>query len=161
LNLANLGNVTESGGEPMNNLECKHQETSSERFCRQCGAPVNFLSSSKLSLKDPDELVGNGIGAVFVGDGFFMVGVILSATQTSVSSLLWLLLLIPAFFFFGKGFTDVFQAQQIRRRIKRSALDELSNESLPSGSVVDVFKRTISGDHRLPTVTERTTRDLK
>jgi hypothetical protein len=145
----------------MNNLECKHQETSVERFCRQCGAPVKSLALSKLSSKDPDELVGNGIGAVFVGDGFFMVGVILSATQTPVSSLLWLLLLIPAFFFFGKGFTDVFQAQQIRRRIKQAALEDQSNESLPPGSIVDALKRTISGELRLPSVTERTTRDLK
>ncbi len=82
-------------------------------------------------------------------------------TQTAVSSLLWLLLLIPAFFFFGKGFTDVFQAQQIRRRIKQAALDDQSNESLPPGSIVDALKRTISGELRLPSVTERTTRDLK
>ena len=145
----------------MNSLECKHQETSVERFCRQCGAPVNPSMDRSLTAKDPDELVGNGIGAVFVGDGFFMVGVILSATQTAVSSLLWLLLLIPAFFFFGKGFTDVFHAQQIRRRIKQAALDDQSNESLPPGSLVDAIKRTISGELRLPSVTERTTRDLK
>ena len=147
----------------MNNLECKHQETSVERFCRQCGAPVNSSMAQRgaLASKDPDELVGNGIGAVFVGDGFFMVGIILSATQTPVSSLLWLLLLIPAFFFFGKGFTDVFQAQQIRRRIRRAALDDQSNEQVPAGSVVDVLRRTISGELRLPSVTERTTRDLK
>lgn len=145
----------------MKNLECKHQETSVERFCRQCGAPVRSSTSHKLISKDPDELVGNGIAAVFVGDGFFMVGVILSATQTAVSSLLWLLLLIPAFIFFGKGFTDVFQAQQIRRRIKQAALNQQSNESLPSGSVVEVLKRTVSGGLSLPSVTERTTRDLK
>ena len=146
----------------MNNLECKHQDTSVERFCRQCGAPVKSLTANKLSVKDPDELVGNGIGSVFVGDGFFMVGVILSATQTPVSSLLWLLLLIPAFFFFGKGFTDVFQAQQIRRRRKQGLLAEQANESLPSASIVDALKRTtMSGELRLPSVTERTTRDLK
>ena len=115
----------------MNNLECKHQETSVERFCRQCGAPVNSSAVVRnVTLKDPDELVGNGIGAVFVGDGFFMVGVILSATQTPVSGLLWLLLLIPAFFFFGKGFTDVFHARQIRRRIKQAELNEQSSDSL-------------------------------
>ena len=145
----------------MNNLECKHRETSVERFCRQCGAQITVADPGKMTSKDPDELVGNGIGAIFVGDGFFMVGVILSATQTPVSSLLWLLLLIPAFFFFGKGFTHVFQAQQIRRKIKQAALDDQSNESLPPGSIVDALKRTISGELRLPSVTERTTRDLK
>ena len=144
----------------MQNLECRHQESSAERFCRQCGAPINPSTQHKLSSKDPDELTGNGIGAVFVGDGFFIVGVILSATQTPVSSLLWLLLLIPAFFFFGKGFSDVLQARQIRRRIKEAALNDGSTESLPPASVVDVLKKTLSGELTLPSVTERTTRDL-
>ena len=139
----------------MQNLECRHQESSAERFCRQCGAAISFSTQNKLSRKDPDELTGNGIGAVFVGDGFFMVGIILSATQTPVSSLLWLLLLIPAFFFFGKGFSDLLQAGQIRR--KQGALN---SESLSPGVVVDVLKRTISGELILPSVTERTTRDL-
>ncbi len=145
----------------MKNLDCKHPEPGLERFCRRCGAPVNPSTQNNLSLKDPDELTGNGIGAVFVGDGLLIVGVILSATQTPVSSLLWLLLLIPAFFFFGKGFSDVLQARQIHRRIKQAALNDGSTESLSPGSVVDVLKKTISGELILPSVTERTTRDLK
>ena len=144
----------------MQNLECRHQESSAERFCRQCGAPINPSTQHNLSSKDPDELASNGIGAIFVGDGFFIVGVILSATQTPVSNLLWLLLLIPAFFFFGKGFSDVLQAQQIRRRIKQAALNNASTESLSPTSVVDVLKKTLSGELALPSVTERTTRDL-
>jgi len=144
----------------MHNLESKHPEPNVERFCRQCGAAISSSTQNKLSRKDPDELTGNGIGAVFVGDGFFMVGIILSATQTPVSSLLWLLLLIPAFFFFGKGFSDVLQAQQIRRRIKQAALNDASTESLSPASVVDVLKKTLSGELALPSVTERTTRDL-
>ena len=144
----------------MQSLECRHQESSAERFCRQCGAPINPSTQHNLSSKDPDELAGNGLGAIFVGDGFFIVGVILSATQTPVSNLLWLLLLIPAFFFFGKGFSDVLQAQQIRRRIKQAALNNASTESLSPASVVDVLKKTLSGKLALPSVTERTTRDL-
>ena len=145
----------------MQSLECRHQESSAERFCRQCGAPINPSTQHNLSSKDPDELAGNGLGAIFVGDGFFIVGVILSATQTPVSNLLWLLLLIPAFFFFGKGFSDVLQAQQIRRRIKQAAaLNDASTESLSPASVVDVLKKTLSGELALSSVTERTTRDL-
>jgi hypothetical protein len=144
----------------MQNLECRHQESSAERFCRQCGAPINPSTQHNLSSKDPDELAGNGIGAVFVGDGFFLVAVILSATQSPVSSLLWLLLLIPAFFFFGKGFSDVLQAQQIRRRIKQAALNDVATDSLSPASVVDTLKKTLSGELALPSVTERTTRDL-
>ena len=68
--------------------------------------------------------------------------------------------LIPAFFFFGKGFSDVLQAQQIRRRIKQAALNNASTESLSPASVVDVLKKTLSGELALPSVTERTTRDL-
>ena len=144
----------------MQNLECRHQESSAERFCRQCGAPINPSTQHNLSSKDPDELASNGIGAVFVGDGFFLVSVILSATQSPVSSLLWLLLLIPAFFFFGKGFSDVLQAQQIRRRIKQAALNDASTDSLSPAAVVDVLKKTLSGELALSSVTERTTRDL-
>src|SRR5262245_34958699 len=84
---------------------CGYSAGRHERFCRQCGTLVanlelvagdsdkNLISAS---LKDPDELTGNGIGKVIVGDGFLMVAVFLSVTNSAISSLLWLLLLIPA-----------------------------------------------------------------
>jgi hypothetical protein len=109
--------------------------------------------------KDPDELTGNGVASVFVGDGFFMVAVILSATHTSISSLLWLLLLIPAFFFFGKGFRDVWQARQIRSRLKES---ERSSFELESGSSLFASIKTASGELVSgSSITERTTRQLE
>ena len=113
---------------------------------------------------DPDELTSRGIGQVIVGDGFFMVAAILSATQSSVSSLLWLFLLIPAFFFFGKGFADVLHARQIRRRNRAPELDKGSKTfELPPGAAgaIESFKKPISGELALvPSVTERTTRNL-
>ena len=147
-------------------LKPEHTGSESTRFCRTCGTRIEASAASwpiHPSSKDPDELTGNGIGAVFVGDGLLMVAVILSATQTSVSSLLWLLLLIPAFFFFGKGFGDVLQARQIRRRIKQHA----SNQEIPlleSGQATAraILNRTISGELvSAPSVTERTTRSLE
>ena len=152
-------------------------------FCRLCG---NELENSSLKpvtqhlpreknvdrglieakSKDPDELTGNGIGSVIVGDGFFMVAIILSVTDSAVSSLLWLFLLIPAFYCFGKGLADVVHARQIRRRQKQNenALTEAAKVSaLPpaSVSVLDIFKKSISGElTAVPSVTERTTRDL-
>ncbi len=127
------------------------------RFCRKCGADSEALrvagnhslqrgddeTISKPSYKDPDELTGNGIGSVIIGDGFFMVAVLLSATQAPVSSLLWLLLLIPAFFFFGKGFADVLHAKQIRRRLKLQELDGASAQSdlpPPRASISELIK---------------------
>jgi hypothetical protein len=103
--------------------------------------------------KDPDELTGTGIASVFIGDGFFMVAVILSATESSVSSLLWLFLLIPAFFFFGKGFADIFQARQIRRRLKQN--------ELAAAPTAGVFKNYASGDLIPSSITDRTTRQLR
>jgi hypothetical protein len=113
---------------------------------------------SNVPPKDPDELTGNGIGSVIVGDGFFMVAVILSVTSSPIQSLLWLLLLIPAFFFFGKGFADVLHARQIRRRL---ANQPGSTQSLTAASIVDGLHESISGELALPSVTERTTRNLK
>ena len=151
--------------------KCGNHGDEGEKFCRKCGIDLEnaSLASMKHSLlqrknigegltwsgsKDPDELIGNGIGSVFVGDGFFMVAVILSAADSAVSSLLWLFLLIPAFFFFGKGFADIFHAKQIRRRMKQTELD--------AGPRIDVFKSLASGDLiTTPSVTERTTRQLK
>lgn len=151
--------------------KCGIQGDEGEKFCRKCGTDLEnasvasvkktFLQKksigeglTKASSKDPDELTGNGIGSVIVGDGFFMVAVMLSATHSSVSSLLWLFLLIPAFFFFGKGFADVFHARQIRRRMKQNELD--------AAPIIDVFKNHASGDLiPAPSVTERTTRQLK
>ncbi len=95
------------------------------------------------SYKDPDELIGNGIGSVIIGDGFFMVAVLLSATNAPVSSLLWLLLLIPAFFCFGKGFADVLHAKQIRRRLKLQELDsDCAKADLPPprASIAELIK---------------------
>ena len=143
--------------------KCGNQNAEGEKFCRKCGTDLktSHASVKQDSPKDPDELIGNGIGSVIVGDGFFMVAVLLSAMQSSVNSPLWLFLLIPAFFFFGRGFADVFQARQIRRRQK--ALTQSAMGQLPPARVsfVDTIKRQASGDLApLPSVTERTTRNL-
>ena len=149
----------------MPSLKQRHPGTELERFCRKCGSRIEPSVAgrpSNLSAKDPDELTGNGIGAVIVGDGFMMVAVILSATTTSVSSLLWLLLLIPAFIFFGKGLAEVLLARQIRRRIKQAALDHADQIPSTIGKTVgDFLERSISGElATVPSVTERTTRNL-
>jgi hypothetical protein len=118
----------------------------------------------QVTAKDPDELTGRGIGRVIIGDGFFMVAVILSATSTAVSSLLWLFLLIPAFYFFGTGFADVLYAKQLRRRGRDLELPETAPAdelAPPSTSVYEVIKKTISGELApVSGVTERTTREL-
>jgi hypothetical protein len=157
---------------------CGNAGDDAERFCRKCGTDLGnvLLAPGKQAVlkkksvlerfstsRDPDELTANGIGGVIMGDGFLMVAVILGATHTSISSLLWLLLLIPAFFFFGKGFADVLHARQIQRRLK--ALDaKPTTAELPPGraSVIDAFKKYTSGELiNTPSVTERTTRQLK
>jgi len=158
---------------------CGTENLKGLNFCRSCGVEleVTELTPVKRSrlvrqrlrkplieiTNDPDELVGNGIASVFIGDGFLMVGVILSATSSPVSSLLWLLLLIPAFFFFGKGFADVLHSQQLRRREKQQQLVEAQQLSAiePRGSIIEVIRRKSDELVALPGVTERTTRDLK
>lgn len=152
---------------------CGTQVDQAERFCRKCGTTLTTRAASselvqlgavrndkRIVLKDPDEMTGNGIGSVIVGDGFLMVAVILSATHTSISSLLWLLLLIPAFFFFGKGFADVLHAKQIRRRMTQDALNSESKAPELTSTPSFEFLKSISAE-LLPSVTERTTRELK
>jgi hypothetical protein len=156
---------------------CGTENLKGLNFCRSCGVEleVTELTHGKRSravrqrlktplfeaTNDPDELVGNGIASVFIGDGFLMVGVILSATSSPVSSLLWLLLLIPAFFFFGKGFRDVLHSQQIRRKQKHLDTPQPPNALAPPGSLIEAIKKTSDELVSLPSVTERTTRDLK
>jgi hypothetical protein len=115
--------------------------------------------------KDPDSLTSNGIASVIIGDGFFMVAVILAATNSAFSSMLWLFLLIPAFFFFGKGFADVLHARQIRRRQKQSELSAaVQSPELQTGrpSAIEIFEKVISRELTpVPSVTDRTTRNLK
>lgn len=161
--------------------KCGNQNNADIYFCRQCGnnleraenitnrnltlMNIRNESLTTIQTKDPDELTGKGVSNVIIGDGFFMVAVILSATHSPVSSLLWLILLIPAFFFFGKGFTDVFRARQIRRRIKKEELKSaLKNAELPPASVsfVETIKKHTSGELLpVPSVTDNTTRELK
>lgn len=152
--------------------KCGNPNERDLHFCRQCGAHLHqaLLAENaaglarKTETKDPDELTGKGIGNVIIGDGFFMVAILLSVIQSSVSSLFWLILLIPAFFFFGKGFADVLHARQIRRRNKQNELNAAVIASeLPPASVsfVSQIKKHISGElSPIPSVTERTTRDL-
>ena len=142
---------------------CNARSEGSERFCRKCGANLSAVSVvggvkvldqnanadagvATAAQKDPDELTGTGVASFFIGDGFFFVAIFLSVLESSVQSWLWLLLLIPAFFFFGKGFSDVWQARQIRRRLK---LNELAAAPEPDELL------------SMPSVTERTTRQLK
>ena len=140
--------------------QCGKQNNEGERFCRSCGKgfesslslpssqnPVPTRRGESLPTtwvsKDPDELTGNGIGSVIMGDGFLMAAVFLSVTHSSISSLLWLLLLIPAFFFFGKGFADVLHAKQIRRRLKKDQMQSAAQaEELPPprATVLDIIK---------------------
>ena len=160
--------------------KCGNQIDEGVNFCRGCGADLGLaliprlrrsLSVSKgvdeglreSQSKDPDELTASGIASVIIGDGFFMAAVLLSATHGSFSSTLWLLLLIPAFFFFGKGFADVLHARQIQRRRKQEELKDAAKVSElppPRVSFIDAIKMHTSGELVPPTVTERTTRDL-
>jgi len=92
-------------------------------------------------------MTANGVGSVIVGDGFFIIAVILSATHSSISSLLWLLLLIPAFYCFGRGLTDIIHAKQIRQRRKQSELSaDASAEPPPRASVADFIRSYTSAD---------------
>ena len=156
--------------------KCGNQNGEGINFCRQCGVDLesaammslkknDFENLTKIKSKDPDELSGKGVGNVIIGDGFFMVSVILSATHSSISSLLWLFLLIPAFYFFGKGFADVFQARQIRRRKKNEELNsvpKIAELPPPSISFVETIRKHTSGELvPAPSVTERTTRNLE
>ena len=152
---------------------CGQANGEAERFCRKCGndlpalsiTPVELRSEALTKTKDPDALTSNGIASVIIGDGFFMVAVILAATNSAVGSMLWLFLLIPAFFFFGKGFADVLHARQIRRRsCEKELTDAPQTPELPAStfSAIETFGKVISGELTLvPSVTERTTRELR
>ena len=162
--------------------KCGKANSEGERFCRSCGTGLPELSLTTVersmerhqraddaistkAAKDPDELTGKGVGSVIIGDGFLMVAVILAASNSAVSSMLWLFLLIPAFFFFGKGFADVLHAKQIRRRQKQNERKSASSTvELPPGrpSAIEAFEKVVSGELLpIPSVTERTTRNLK
>ncbi len=149
-------------------------------YCRTCGADletvplapaVNSLREAKAGAltgkgaqsEDPDELTASGIGSFIVGDGFFITGVILSVTHTSISSVLWLLLLIPAFFCFGRGLRDVLLAKQIRQRRKQEELKAAPPAELPPrhATVADIIGRHASGELlRAPKPSKRTTGEL-
>lgn len=154
--------------------KCGNRNDGAITFCRTCGTeleraspvPVKRNLPAEAQAKDPDELTAGGIGSVIVGDGFFMVAVILSASNSSVGGLLWLFLLIPAFYFFGRGLADVLHARQIRRRQKGqgglNAAPEIAELPPQRVTVGDIFRKTISGElSPVTSVAERTTRDLK
>ena len=157
--------------------KCGSHSDEGVSFCRKCGAGLESTSLTRggessppesagnrdlrrAHAADPDELTAAGVGNVIVGDGFFITAVILSATHTSISSLLWLLLLIPAFYCFGRGLTDVLHAKQIRRSRKQCELSGAAQAELPPprASVADIIRSHTSGE--LLRVTKRTTGGL-
>jgi hypothetical protein len=157
--------------------KCGNQ-SAGERFCRKCGTDLERVLAPSIghhpqqrpiaeaASADADELIGSGLASLFMGDGFFFVGVLLSFMDSSVKSLLWLLLLIPAFFFFGKGVANVFKARQIRRRLKENELGAsamTTAELPPSGATVAGVLRSYNSDELAssPSVTEHTTRQLQ
>jgi hypothetical protein len=162
--------------------KCGNQNSEVTNYCRKCGAEVEdaLLAHVKQSTmekkgtvknqtisrpQDPDELTAAGIANVIIGDGFFMVAVLLSAIESSVSSQLWLLLLIPAFIFFGRGFADVLHSRQLRRREKQDEIEGLAKRGElqpPRSAIIEATKSRRSGELiALPSVTEGTTRDLR
>lgn len=160
--------------------KCGSRSGEGVSFCRKCGAGLEGASLaraedrwprkrdgggvlSRTQAGDPDEMNANGVGSVIVGDGFFIIAVLLSATHSSISSLLWLLLLIPAFYCFGRGFTDIVHAKQIQRRQKQSELSAAPAAELPPprASVADFIRSHTSADLLpLPRPTKRTTGEL-
>jgi|SRR5215207_9957463 len=159
--------------------KCGSRSGEGVSFCRKCGAGLEGVSLaraedgrprkrdggvlSKSQADDPDEMTAGGVGSVIVGDGFFIIAVILSATHSSISSLLWLLLLIPAFYCFGRGLTDILHARQIRQRRKQSELHAAPAAELPPprASVADFIRSHTSADLLpLPRPTRRTTGEL-
>jgi len=159
--------------------KCGSHSVDGVSFCRKCGEVLEGASLARAgdgrprkrdgvglgrtSAGDPDEMTAGGVGSVVVGDGFFIIAVILSATHSSISSLLWLLLLIPAFYCFGRGLTDILHAKQIRQRRKRSELSAAPPAELPPprASVVDFIRSHTSADLLpLPRPNARTTGDL-
>ena len=150
--------------------KCGLENETAVSFCRRCGFDLQLssLTSARLQERwltlpsnDPDELTSSGIGSVIMGDGFLIVAIILSASESAISSLIWLFLLIPGFFFFGRGAANVLKASQIRKRLKslpRIGLSDQAGEPISAG---DTFGKLASG--KLPkahSVTERTTREL-
>lgn len=161
--------------------KCGKEQDAPAKFCRKCGhdldhgalisTPPDSLRAAQTPRKmaavrtaDPDELIGDGIGGVIMGDGFFITAIILGFMPSSVSSPLWLLLLIPAFLFFGKGFANVLQAKQIRRRQKQQELVASSAQVAlppPQVSFIEALAQTVSGDLRgTLQPSEKTTRHL-
>jgi hypothetical protein len=160
--------------------KCGSNSDEGVSFCRKCGAGLEGMSLARggessptkriggrgltrVQAEDPDEMTASGVGNVIVGDGFLITAVILSATHTSISSLLWLLLLIPAFYSFGRGFRDVLHARQIRRSQKQGELSPAAKAELPPpcASVADIIRSHTSGELlRAPHATKRTTGEL-
>jgi hypothetical protein len=160
--------------------KCGSHSDEGVNFCRKCGAGLESTSLARggesstpkrtggrgltrAQAEDPDEMTASGVGNVVVGDGFFITAVILSATHTSISSLLWLLLLIPAFYCFGRGLRDVLHARQIRRSRKQGELSTAAKAELPPprASVADIIRSHTSGELlRATRAAKRTTGEL-
>jgi hypothetical protein len=140
---------------------CGRTNPETGRYCRGCGKD---LADLKPNVPGSDELTSRGIRDVIIGDGVFMVAIILSFAQSPVASMLWLLLLIPAFFFFGHGFADILYAKQQRRKAEASDLmaSSAKAELTPAGpTIADMIGQVVSAElQAVPSVTERTTRNL-
>ena len=121
------------------------------RFCRSCGFQI-------VQQTDPATLNGHAIAKFIIGDAFVLPAVLLTVLESSVQSVLWILLAVPGLLLYTWAAVDLVKA----RAIKRNST-ELPGADTPRelGAPVPTDMPIDFTDREVPvSVTDRTTREL-
>ena len=131
--------------------KCASPNLDNAVYCRSCGFQI-------VRETDPSTLNGHAIAKFIIGDAFFLPAVLLTVLESSVQSVLWILLAVPGLLLYTWAAVDLVKA----RAIKRNST-ELPGADTPRelGAPVPTDMPIDFTDREVPvSVTDRTTREL-
>jgi uncharacterized protein (DUF983 family) len=134
-------------------------------FCQKCAAPnlenAVYCRSCGFQIggPDPSKLNGYAIAKFLVGDVFVLPAVLLVALESSVQSMLWVLLAVPGLILYTWAIVDLVNVRAAKRQRKETASGANPRE------LGEPIVNTMPGDftnHRRPvSVIEHTTGNLR
>lgn len=126
--------------------KCAASNLDDAAFCRVCGERVGG--------KDAATLNGHAIAKFLIGDVFVLPAILLVALESSVQSVLWILLAVPGAVLYTWAVVDILKARELKKKTDKTD----SQKELREPTVNTLPDAPFSPPPA--SVTERTTSDL-
>lgn len=163
IDIGNVAKALETGSP--NSMVLGFDRDLSDVFGTGCNTPT-----VRDDRKDPSEVYAEGVRSIITGVGFLVVSLALLFTGVAGGKAWWWAMLLPSFFAFAKGISEVLRSRKMERPLvvaPSQGLAQIGNaaetSTLPPvrGKYIYPDPRYKTGDLVPPSVTETTTRHLE